>query len=93
MEITVHTHGVSADGATRWVVGTVDGVDLGAWIEPNGNVILDDYQEWCIDQDLEAAGIAPGSDPAKDLVAAWVSYLQLQGWSFFPEGNFCSGDD
>lgn len=64
-----------ADDRSLWVTGVVDGIRLGAWIEPDGKILLDDHQSWSIDQDFEYAGIDPDSPRAAGITNIWRSYL------------------
>lgn len=58
-----------------WVAADVHGARLGAWISPEGEIILNDHEVWNIDQDLRCAGIDPDSEEASELLEAWTGFL------------------
>lgn len=77
-----HHYDFGDDADSVWVAAWVDGdraKGIGAYIDREGDVTLNDHIAWCIDNDLAAMGIDPESDEARALLGEWMVAAKKRG--------------
>lgn len=72
-------------GKYVWVVAHIDDTrrGIGAYIYRDGRVIFNDHVAWCVENDLQDAGIEPGGKIAEALLDEWRIAAREQGMRLF----------
>jgi hypothetical protein len=75
---------IGTRGESVWVAAWVDGVKgrgIGAYVDREGRVMLNDNIAWCVENDLADLGIDPSSKEAITLVDEWCAAALEHGLS------------